>query len=497
MNLPAFARALLSPASPRARRAAYLVALVVAAALAAWHSTLGTPVWPVDDAYISLHNAQALRWGHDPRFSGTPALVGSTSAIHVVLITIGLLFLKALWAQWLVAWLGALAYVIALLRLAFVLRASVVEAALAAVAGVIVAQTPHHLMNGLETGWAMAGLTWAIAAARDRERGRVWELPVACALLPFLRPELVVVTALLMLERAVADLRHGGWRALMRTAGWFAAALAPWLIVYWITTGTPYPNTIEAKRNYFAEGCLPDKLKWSWVKSALEIFRDGIGSFAWAGALLLLSVTGWSGLAFMAAFAFAYWWRFPGALNHYEQRYLYLFIPWLIYGVAQLGARRWLAARVAAAALFALCIWQSSAKVRERWQWHLNCCNFTRVELAGVAQWLTEHVQPDEKVLVHDAGYVGYAVRARLVDLVGLKTPSSLGPHRELTWKTCGGGRGTAISQIARAQHPDYLVVLNGWDGIYGITKTLRDRGWGLESRYSHAYSVYQLSPPP
>ena len=49
------------------------------------------------------------------------------------------------------------------------------------------------------------------------------------------------------------------------------------------------------------------------------------------------------------------------------------------------------------------------------------------------------------KVMVHDAGYVGFAARQRIVDLVGLKTPSSLEPHRELTWKSCGAGRGTAI----------------------------------------------------
>jgi hypothetical protein len=193
---------------------------------------------------------------------------------------------------------------------------------------------------------------------------------------------------------------------------------------------------------------------------------------------------------------FAYWWRFPGALNHYEQRYLYLIVPWLIYGAASLLTRRWLATRVAAVALFALCIWQSLPEARARWLWHLACCNFTRVELAGVSQWLNEHVQPEEKVLVHDAGYVGYAVRAHIVDLVGLKTPSSLPAHRE-TWRTCGAARGPAVAKIARDQHPDYLVVLNSWDNIYGITAALRARGWGLESRFKQAYSVYQLSPPP
>ena len=153
-------------------RAQWLTALalgLVVLGLAVVHARVyGEPVFPVDDAYISLHNAEVLISGSpDPQFVGTPALVGSTSIAHVVLVALFLTVLPSLWALWTVMFLGVLAYVLATLRLAFVLRASIPEALLMVAASVLVVQTPHQLLNGLETGWALAGLTYAIAAARD------------------------------------------------------------------------------------------------------------------------------------------------------------------------------------------------------------------------------------------------------------------------------------------------------------------------------------------
>jgi len=479
------------------RRATALALTACVLGLAVLHAiTFGEPIFPVDDAYISLHNAQVLISPPDTEFVGTPALVGSTSVAHVALVAAFLTVLSPLWALWVVMFLGVLAYVLATLRLAFVLRASIPEALLMITASLLIAQMPHQLLNGLETGWALAGLTYAIAAARDPD-GRPWELPVVCGILPFLRPELIAVSGLLMLWRVVSDLRRGGLHTALRSAGLFALAAAPWLLMYLVTTGELYPNTIEAKRNFFAEGCMAPELRRGLTEGALSAFRDGIGYFAYAAILLSATLTGWTGLIFSAVFTYAYYERFPGALSHYEQRYLYVFIPWLTYAAGQLIAYRRLAPRLLAAALFSCCIVQAWRELIPRWDFHMLCVAFTRAELDPLASWLDEHAR-GSKLLLHDAGYAGFYVDAPMADLVGLKTPASIPPHRELTWAQCtGAARSEAIHRIALHEQPRYLVLLAAWDGIYGITHGLRAHGWRLEPRYEHHYVVFEVTGRP
>ena len=65
-----------------------LCAAVILLAASLHRALLGSPVFPVNDAYITLHNAQVLHWGHDPNYPGTPALAGATSAVHLALVVL-------------------------------------------------------------------------------------------------------------------------------------------------------------------------------------------------------------------------------------------------------------------------------------------------------------------------------------------------------------------------------------------------------------------------
>jgi hypothetical protein len=133
-----------------------------------------------------------------------------------------------------------------------------------------------------------------------------------------------------------------------------------------------------------------------------------------------------------------------------------------------------------------------------RWEAHLNNRRFTSGELAVVADWCNRNLPPDATLLVHDAGYISYATRFRLTDMVGLKTPGNIPFHVNGTWRTCGAGRGAAVAAIAREQHPDYLVMLRGWDRIYRITDGLRAAGFRLDElrHVREGYEVYRLTPP-
>ncbi len=494
---------LTEPAPPVRQRCFYLgVTLAVIAAFVGFRVHLGTPVFPVDDAYITLHNAVSLRDGHDVNYPGTSPLVGATSAVHLLVVALFTLVLPPIEALYTVTWLGILGWTLALARLAFVHGASIARAALLVAVGVLVAKTPHQLLNGLETGLAMGALAWTLAEASDRAAKHPWRVPALCGLLPFLRPELVVASGLILGVHAVRSARktgdfRAGLGAASRDLGVALAYAAPWLLWYLVATGRPWPTTVGAKRVFFAEGCLPAALRWTWIRTTVQMWTSTLEYFSRAGVLLTGTVLGWAGLGFFAVFVGTYYAQFPGALGHYEQRYVYVTLPFLLFGVASCMNRRgWLAA--GATALLVVTLDQSVVATPERWAEHQATCRFTRTELAPLADWCRHHLPPDARVLVHDAGYIAYGTRLHLIDLVGLKTPSAVEFHQRFTVPTCGAGRGEAVHQIALRTHPDYLVVLRAWDGIYRITESLRARGWQLDPRYGRdrQYVVYKLTPP-
>ena len=109
-------------------------------------------------------------------------------------------------------------------------------------------------------------------------------------------------------------------------------------------------------------------------------------------------------------------------------------------------------------------------------------------------------------VMVHDAGYVAYAGRFQLVDVVGLKTPRAARIHKRFTYSSTGTNRAEAIIRIAKEFEPRYLLVTHGWEGIFGFADALRTDGWAAREIYkSHAppgtspgdiYELYELDKP-
>ena len=227
------------------------------------------PVFPVDDAYITLHNAMALVAGADINYPQISALTGTTSPIHLALVSFLILFVPPLWALQAAAWIGIFFYALGIVRLAFIWQAKPWQVALIVVLGLIVGRMPHQLLNGLETGLALAGLVWSIALTSERPPRYQWLLPIVCGRLPFLRPELGVVSILLLLVRAAqvwkdeSDLLVA-MKHLMRDILTLIAATLPWIFWHLAATGSAFPSTIAAKRLFFAEGCLRKSTKIGW-----------------------------------------------------------------------------------------------------------------------------------------------------------------------------------------------------------------------------------------
>jgi hypothetical protein len=92
-----FKRFLIGPRLP------YVITLVVVIFLCALHALwCRTPVFPVDDAYITIHNAQVFAGAPEQSFLGTPALAGSTSVVHGLIVSAFAIVLSPLWAALLV-----------------------------------------------------------------------------------------------------------------------------------------------------------------------------------------------------------------------------------------------------------------------------------------------------------------------------------------------------------------------------------------------------------
>lgn len=182
---------------------------------------LGAPAYPLDDAYIVLHNAHVL-FTADDNFVDVPALAGATSLLHTLSVGIVSVFLPGELALWLLSWLAifvtaaAFDHLTRMFGLGWRYRLAVVLCILTAGRPLLV------FLNGVETGWAIAGASWALVLAASPKNGRA--LPVLCGVLPFIRPELAALAGLLMIDRfwrrfASAPGRPEGWREGWREGG--------------------------------------------------------------------------------------------------------------------------------------------------------------------------------------------------------------------------------------------------------------------------------------
>src|SRR5215217_1074969 len=107
------------------------------------------------------HNAEVLASGYDANY-GVSALVGATSLTHLVAVALLVPWFGTLPAGYLVSVLGAAAYLHGLAALALRTGASKTITSCVVAIGLGTGYTIHHLLNGLETGLALAGVTWSV-----------------------------------------------------------------------------------------------------------------------------------------------------------------------------------------------------------------------------------------------------------------------------------------------------------------------------------------------
>jgi hypothetical protein len=342
---------------------------------------------------------------------------------------------------------------------------------------------PYQLLNGLETGLAMAAATWAFVLADSR-----W-LPLLCGTLPFVRPELAFLALPLMLRHAWS--LRAAPRRLIEAGALAAIAAAPWMLLTLAFTGALLPNTGAAKVFFFAEAS--ESLRFRYDVVSLIIRSSLIGPFflgfvgLWRQAIgrcALLFLTGWLVVAVATL---------PGGLTHNWYRYCSLLVPVLLLGWAQIFSFKapWHRPVIAGLASWAL-VTGFAAGV------HSYRVAYTDGSQARIAASVARSVPREAPILIHDAGYLAWALPDhKMVDLVRLKSADVVG------WRDAMASnperRGDAVADIALRSHARYLVVLAHtpfWGSLVG---DLKRRGWQvqvIDDGLPAAYALYRITAP-
>ena len=479
-----------------------IITLLIVLAWTGYKITFPVPVFPVDDAYIVIHNAQVLISGSDPNYLGASPLTGTTSAVHLALVTTLMRVLSPLEALAASLWISILLYGLGLVRLARVNGLSRTTSVLVGVLGLIAGQALHQLVNGLETGLMLASVTWALALLSGPSQTQSRFLAALCGTLPFIRPDLLPLALLFLGLQAVHHWKQSRDRSEFRRLAGRDIGIAclfalPWSLWNWREVGSVFPSTMNAKRFFFAEAHLPYGFKAAIVAGHVSEFVTCLGFITVFALFLVTTKLGRAGLLYTGILLLAYYAQFPHGLAQYEGRYLYPLLPFILLGTVYALRQPNSHLRRLSGFIFALSLGQSLVNAPKIWAQNRSGCDFTTHDLKGVANWCNQNLPASATLLVHDAGYISYGTRLHLVDFVGLKTPSSIVVHRDLTYPSNGKNRSQAISEIGLTGHANYLVVLDGWDRVFSVVTGLRKSGWKLRQVNSdYRYKVYAITPP-
>ncbi len=493
-------RVLFRPTHAGERHGFYLGLTALIIAGCAWLGLAQHPIaFPFDDSYITLHNAQVLLSGTDRNYPGIPALMGATSPVHLVLVAALMLAFDPLVASFVAGSAALLLYGLGLARLAFQNGGSSVLAALVTVLGTLTGYALFHLLNGLETGLAMAAVIWVLVFAGEPRR--FVAVPLLCGLLPFIRPELAALAAPLLLRQCWLGWREGRRSRtaailMFRDLGIALMAAAPWLAWEWFSLGTVIPPTALAKEAFFAEQGLPALAKAPMVAGGF--LQSGLVPLLTAVAFIRRDQLALCLWIFVLAVIVALYHSLPGGAGQSFSRYDFILLPPAIYGVTS-SLRHW--SKPLAVTILALCMLASLSALPRCALDLAERMDFMRTEASDLARWSRDNLPSDAHILIHDAGYLAFATPFHLIDAVGLKTPESVAYHRQWTAPTAGSDRDIAIDAIAHRFAPTHAVILHDrWRYWQGLQNDLVRRKWTLTTLRAPAgpegYFVFKLSPP-
>lgn len=458
-----------------------------------------TPWFPLDDAYITIHSAQVLHWGFDPNFPGVAALYGATSAPFLSLEYVLQFMLSPLYAADTACWLSVLAYTAGLVYLTRRLRLGRYESAGVVALGLASSFVPVHLLNGLETGLALAGVTWTLALGSG-ERPKTRWAAFASGCTAAIRPDLAPFALFMLVAITYEEWRRERWlvsravREFFLLVGFAALPALPFCLWYLKETGFPYPLTGLAKQYYFASGRLPASRKLMPL-AMLGVFGVSCCPLLFGVIASWRSAIAKAILAFMAVMGMIAFRALPDTFAFNLFRYPMVLVPMLVWGVAFWVSQT---EKTDARGLMTGClIWCALLLYPVGISSYVHACRMCNDAEHELVHWCRGSLPEDSKLLVQDAGYIAYGSRFRVVDYVGLKTPEAIALNREYTWPSAGARRAEVIATLSRRENAQYLVVDLHDAPTNALPKQLAALGWRLEAlKPDGYYAVYRLRAP-
>jgi hypothetical protein len=469
-----------------------VVFAVVALCCAAFYATHPVSVFPLDDGYITLHSAQALHAGFDRNYPGVSPLFGTTSAPFLGLVYLLLFAFQPLIVLDLACWIGVLFYCLGLVRIGRTFHLPLRDCALICFLGVTASYVPYHLVNGLETAWALAGIAWTLALASDSSRWWTWAA-AAAGTTAGIRPDLMPFAAIVALILAARVYRQRGLS--LHAAVIFAASLLPIALCaawYFHATGIPFPQTGIAKKAFFAQTGWPWRVKILTESISFSAFLLSAGFLCIACRQLFRTALGRGILLFIGVFYLSIYLQFPGAMSWNLGRYPVVLIPIMVWALAD-----WLREDRSARRLLHYSLTYSLIFMIVPVYLYVRDCRLYGEGLRDVATWCIRNLQSNSTLLVHDAGYIAYATPFHIVDMVGLKTPAAIPLNQALTLPSAGRLRSVAVADLARKSGVEYLILLNDWGPTFYLVPEMRNLQWKVEPlRTEGMYYVFRLTAP-
>lgn len=453
------------------------------------------PIFTLDDAYIVQHSVNNITSFKDESlFIDSSKNSGLTSLVHVSLVSLLSFFINVNWSQFIVASSSFMAFLLLVfsysLKLNKNLFLSFLVTLIAATSGFIIEQT----YNGLETTLLICAVTGALYLFRNGCPDHRLSF-ILLAIMPFIRPELAVLSFILFV-RSFLDAKENKKIDEFKK-GFLVLTISTLLIASYsiAMTGGVLPNTAGAKKYFFAEACQSNQIKNNFIFTGIWDFLLSLGLLSIGLIGILFTRFKFVFLAFAVIFYSIYYMELPGGIHHNFFRYQYVLYAFAIVGIIEFVALQKNKKVIIAATTIILI--SSLFSLNQNLDQFKKSISFTKNENFTVGEWIKNNVAKEDVVMIHDAGFISNISNNKLVDLVGLKTNTSVEINKETRWKSCGNDP-RAIDAVASANHAKYFVVLGVWDDIFQLTNSLRYMGWNVKrvdvSRGDTAYKVYKIS---
>ncbi len=472
----------------------------------------GSPLMPVDDAYIHFQYARQIARGELYQYNpGQPSTSGATSLLYPYLLAIGsLLGLQDLQLGWwalTIGCAGLFGSALAVTRISRFAGLSADAAMLMGAAFILNGAITWHAYSGMETMLIICLLLWTLWGYLS---GQLAVFVAAASLLTITRPEGSIAAVIAVIIYLVElyqrqDLRERRWferRHLWLLLPILLTGLQP--LLNRIFTGSFSPTGNQAKSLL---GMIP--FEWGEVlrRIAENITRTltelvtGLGEF---GVPYLLP-----GLVLIALLGVMVW-----AVRNRRLTFLFLILLWmaaLIGAISTLDTALWhfkryqmpLIALIMALSPFGLTL------VQERFRQRLSLglvgllaafgiwsmvqfVGYYAMNTRGVAsqplamaRWLAENTPPDAVVAVHDVGMMRYLGNRTTIDMVGLTTAGAAD-----WWRNGPGAVGEYLTTVE--PRPDYVAAYNDARGLSypAQTSVYGDLLEGFEADYDPRFNV-------